>query len=55
MYKQLRTLALVSAIALSLVTVSGSAFADSAQEITNARHARLRGRKRSQFGRPINQ
>jgi osmotically-inducible protein OsmY len=37
MYKQLRTLALVSAIALSLITVSGSAFADSAQDITNAR------------------
>ena len=37
MYKQLRTLALVSAIAMTLISVSGSAFADSAQDITNAR------------------
>jgi len=37
MFKQLRTLALVSAIALTLVSVTGSAFAATAQEITNAR------------------
>jgi hyperosmotically inducible periplasmic protein len=37
MYKQLRSLALASAIALALVSVSGSAFADAAQDITNAR------------------
>lgn len=37
MLKQLRTLALASAIALTLVSVSGSALAATAQEITNAR------------------
>lgn len=37
MYKSMRSLALASAIALTLVSVSGSVFADSAQDITNAR------------------
>ena len=37
MYKQLLTLALVSAIGLTLVTASLPAFAATPQEITNAR------------------
>jgi len=37
MYKQLRTLALASAIALTLVSISSPIFAATAQEITNAR------------------
>jgi len=37
MYRQLRTLALASAIALTLVSISSPIFAATAQEITNAR------------------
>lgn len=37
MYKSLRTVALAAAISLALISASGSAYADGAQDITNAR------------------